>query len=124
MVSSLLIFLAIKGYVEPWGKDSALAKKPIPKVVLKESEGFFGKTLENIILFHQEVLSPIDGPRSHFRPTSSRYTLLSIRRFGPLKGWLKGMDRLMRENSDPWVYRTILIDDIEYKWDPSYETPP
>jgi putative component of membrane protein insertase Oxa1/YidC/SpoIIIJ protein YidD len=124
MVSSFLIFLAIKGYVEPWGKDSALAKKPLTKVVLKESEDFIGKTLENIILFHQEVLSPIDGPRSHFRPTSSRYTLLSIRRFGPLKGWLKGMDRLMRENSDPWVYRTVLIDNIEYKWDPSYETPP
>lgn len=122
MVSSLLIFLAVKGYVEPWGKDCALAKAP-KKTTLEASESFIGKTLENIILFHQEVLSPIDGPRSHFRPTSSRYTLLSIRRFGPLKGWIKGMDRLMRENSDPWVYRTIVIDNIEYKWDPSYEAP-
>jgi putative component of membrane protein insertase Oxa1/YidC/SpoIIIJ protein YidD len=122
MVSSLLIFLAVKGYVEPWGKDHALVQNPAKQISLVESEGFVGKTLENIILFHQEILSPIDGPRSHFRPTSSRYTLLSIRRFGPLKGWIKGCDRLMRENSDPWVYKKILIDNVEYKWDPSYES--
>jgi hypothetical protein len=28
----------------------------------------------------------------------------------------------MRENSDPWVYKKILIDNVEYKWDPSYES--
>jgi putative component of membrane protein insertase Oxa1/YidC/SpoIIIJ protein YidD len=116
MVSSLLIFLAVRG------KDHALVQNPAKQISLVESEGFVGKTLENIILFHQEILSPIDGPRSHFRPTSSRYTLLSIRRFGPLKGWIKGCDRLMRENSDPWVYKKILIDNVEYKWDPSYES--
>lgn len=122
MVSSLLIFLAVKGYVEPWGKDHALVQNPSKQISLAESGGFVGKTLENVILFHQEILSPIDGPRSHFRPTSSRYTLLSIRRFGPLKGWIKGCDRLMRENNDPWVYKKILIDNVEYKWDPSYES--
>jgi putative component of membrane protein insertase Oxa1/YidC/SpoIIIJ protein YidD len=122
MVSSLLFLLSIKGYIEPWGKDKGLVQSQ-KKVAhdTSPSNSFIGKTLENVILFHQDVLSPIDGPRSHFRPTSSRYTLLSIRRFGPLKGLLKGFDRLMRENKDPWVYRKIIIDDIEYKWDPSFE---
>lgn len=124
MVFSFLFFLTLKGYHEPWGKDKELIQQPKPKNIVHESEDFVGKSLENAILFHQEVISPIDGPRSHFRPTSSRYTLLSIRRFGPFKGWIKGCDRLMRENNDPWVYRTIVIDDVEYKWDPSYESAP
>ncbi|MFZ4773059.1 MAG: membrane protein insertion efficiency factor YidD [Chlamydiia bacterium] len=120
MVSSFLIFLSLKGFFDPWGKDSGLAKVKNDPHVVQESEGYVAKSLENVILFHQNVLSPIDGPRSHFRPTSSRYALLSIRRFGPLIGILKGCDRLMRENNDPWVYRTIVINDIEYKWDPTY----
>ena len=120
MVFSLLILLSAKGFFDPWGKDSNLiSSKPDPHKV-HASEGFVGQSLESVILFHQNVLSPIDGPRSHFRPTSSRYALLSIRRYGPLVGLLKGCDRLMRENSDPWLYRTVVIDDIEYKWDPTY----
>lgn len=101
----------------PWGKDAELAqsqKPPAPHTL-----SIAGKIAEKVILFHQNVISEVDGPRSHFRPTSSRYMLLSIRKHGFLKGFLLGCDRLLRENDDPWVYRKILIDGKLYKYDPT-----
>lgn len=73
---------------------------------------------ENVITFHQKVISPIDGPRSHFVPCSSTYTRQAIRHYGLVKGLLKGADRLMRENSDPWVYKSKEIDGLWVKLDP------
>lgn len=64
-----------------------------------------------MIAFHQEVISPADGPRSHFLPSSSQYTLDAMRRYGFFKGYLMGCDRLMRENEDPWVYKKITLSD-------------
>lgn len=58
-----------------------------------------------MICFHQEVISPADGPRSHFIPSSSQYTLDAMRKYGFFQGVSMGCDRLMRENKDPWVYR-------------------
>lgn len=110
------------GYEEPWGKDAALIPKKRGKIALipPPREGIGSKIAESIILFHQNILSPIDGPRSHFRPTSSRYMLHAIRRYGFLKGYIKGCDRLMRENKDPWIYRTVVIDKQKFKWDPTF----
>lgn len=109
---------ATPGYSPPWGKDSALiapAQEPTPAKRLDP----LSIAAESLILFHQNVISPVDGPRSHFRPTSARYMLLAMRRHGLLKGYLKGCDRLLRENKDPWLYRTRIIHGTLYKWDPT-----
>ena len=108
------------GYNVPWGKDTDLIAKKSLWIAPKKRFDPLSKVSEKIILFHQNVLSPVDGPRSHFRPTSSRYMLLAIGRYGFVKGTLNGFDRLLRENNDPWVYRTKEIDGITYKWDPTY----
>lgn len=90
----------------PWGKDADLvyfkqvAEKPT------EEFSFLRRIASNMILFHQEVISPIDGPRSHFFPSSSQYTKEAIQKYGFLKGFVLGCDRLMRENDDAWVYQT------------------
>lgn len=60
-----------------------------------------------IVKVHKGVISPSDGPRSHFKPSSSLYTLGAIQKYGFLWGFLFGCDRLMRENNDPWIYRTV-----------------
>jgi putative component of membrane protein insertase Oxa1/YidC/SpoIIIJ protein YidD len=73
---------------------------------------------EHIIRFHQNVLSPVDGPRSHFRPSSSSYMMQSMQKHGFIEGFLMGCDRLMRENSDAWVYRKIEEDGQLFKYDP------
>ena len=113
-----IVSYALPGFHEPWGKYADLkvvseqAETPPPKLSL------IGKCAEQLILFHQNVLTQADGPRSHFRPTSSRYMLLAIRRHGFLRGFVMGCDRLLRENEDAWVYRTIEIDGKTYKYDP------
>lgn len=118
-VSVASILSAEIGFVEPWGKDSQLVpSKSFPPTPKKN--GLATKCAEQIILFHQNVISPISGPRSNFRPTSSRYMQNAMKRHGFIKGFVMGCDRLIRENKEEWVYRTITIDNTVYKWDPTY----
>jgi hypothetical protein len=73
-----------------------------------------------VIRFHQEVISPVDGPRSHYRPSSSQYMHQAMHRYGFLKGFIMGCDRLLRENDEEWVYRTIQDNDGKiFKYDPA-----
>lgn len=74
--------------------------------------------MEKVIWFHQNIVSPIDGPRSHYKPSSSGYMLQAIHKHGFVKGYLMGCDRLLRENRDPWIYRTALVNDKIWKVDP------
>lgn len=118
MVFKLFFLLAaLPGYHEPWGKDADLAyAKPTPKSQSQLSLLSLG--MEKVIWFHQNIISPVDGPRSHYKPSSSGYMLQAIHKHGFIKGYLMGCDRLLRENNDPWVYRTALIDDKLWKVDP------
>jgi len=109
---------AMPGYFEPWGKDSDL-KYDSPKTIEAAPKASVAvRSAEQIILFHQNVLSPVDGPRSHFRPSSSSYMLQSMQKHGFVMGFLMGCDRLMRENSDEWVYRKIESEGKIFKYDP------
>jgi uncharacterized protein len=112
-----LTLLARPIYQEPWGKDSQLLRPPASKE--KPARSLAVRIAEAVIDFHQKVISPVDGPRSHFRPTSSQYMRLAMHNYGFLKGFLMGCDRLLRENSDDWVYRKIEIDGLVYKYDPA-----
>ena len=113
----LPVFLhAMPGYIEPWGKDTDLK---IPEVKeIPPPPSFAIRVAEKVIRFHQDIISPVDGPRSHFRPTSSTYMLQSMKKHGFITGFWMGCDRLMRENSDEWVYRKIEKDGKLYKYDP------
>lgn len=104
------------GYVEPWGRDSDI-RLPAPSST-PPLDSLPAAAAKKIILFHQRVLSPVDGPRSHFFPCSSRYMKAAITEHGFIKGFLMGCDRLLRENTDDWVYRNIVIDDRLVKYDP------
>ncbi len=114
----LLPFFAEIGYVEPWGKDAKISPRPEKTETEQKKLSPMGRVAEKTILFHHNVLTHISGPRSHFRPTSSQYMLEAIRKYGFFKGYVMGCDRLLRENADPWVYRTKLINDKLCKWDP------
>lgn len=110
---------ATPGYFSPWGKDADISysKEEKKEPMKKSSLGLF--LAEKVIDFHQRVLSPVDGPRSSFRPTSSRYMQLAMRRYGFFKGFIMGCDRLLRENNEKWVYQTKEIDGSTYKYDPA-----
>lgn len=101
----------------PWGKDADLVEQT--KTIKHTPASKIAEWGITAIRFHQEIISPADGPRSHFIPSSSQYTLEAIQKYGFFRGYLMGCDRLMRENSDPWVYRqTRNIEGCLMKWDP------
>lgn len=105
---------------DPWGKDADLAKKKCASVCCespcKNPLVEFGV---KAIRFHQEIISPADGPRSHYIPSSSQYTLEAMCKHGFFKGYILGCDRLLRENNEEWVYRTIRTSSGNLmKWDP------
>ena len=108
---------ATSGYHTPWGKDSDLQKKQSTQTLyLPPSTAT--KIARQVILFHQKVISPIDGPRSHFFPCSSQYMKIAMMKHGFCKGFLMGCDRLLRENKDPWIYRKVSINHQIIKYDP------
>jgi hypothetical protein len=119
LVLATTSLFATPGYFEPWGKDSGL--KVPPEKAPEVTPSIATRIADLVIRFHQEVISPVDGPRSHFRPTSSRYMQLAMQRYGFLKGWIMGCDRLLRENDEKWVYRTIEIEGRLFKFDPAKE---
>ena len=103
----------------PWGKDADLAYpksacKKQPSTIQTPLLGQFGEVM---IGFHQNVISDADGPRSHYFPSSSQYTLEAMRKYGFGWGFLKGCDRLMRENDDIWIYELITQGNVTLKWD-------
>jgi uncharacterized protein len=103
-------------YSEPWGIDADLINlKPPPS---SSSPSPLRRCARIVIRFHQEVLSPADGPRSSYFPSSSQYMLQAVDKHGFFVGVSMGCDRLMRENNEPWVYRTRTINGLPMKFDP------
>ncbi len=111
-----LLLFSMPGYHLPWGKDSDLHYQH-PSQKTSESLSPPAQAMETLIWFHQNIISPVDGPRSHYRPSSSSYMMQAIRKHGFFKGYIMGCDRLLRENDDPWVYRTAIIDGKIWKTD-------
>ena len=114
-VTPLFSPLGASLYEEPWGRDKQFFESP--KLPTEADEGLLARTGIGMIRVHQKFVSPWDGPRSHFRPSSSQYTLLAMRRYGFFKGFMMGCSRLERENKDPWVYRTVEMAGFTFKED-------
>ncbi len=112
-----LSLTAHPGYFEPWGHDSGLTHGK--KEAKAEELSVATRVADAVIRFHQQVISPVDGPRSHYRPSSSQYMHLAMHRYGFLKGFIMGCDRLIREDDEEWVYRTIECDGKIFKYDPA-----
>lgn len=111
---SIFLFLLLSSlHANPWGKDANIQYiHPCAPHPSKTS------LAEALITFHQEVISPCDGPRSHYFPSSSAYTKEAMHRYGFLTGFLLGCDRLLRENDDTWVYPLIMGEYGPLKFDP------
>ncbi len=104
------LFFIVSLSAEPWGADADLANLRKEEKE-KKSYTLVNRIAQQMIWFHKKVISPADGPRSHFWPSSSMYTLQAIKKHGLLRGIPMGCDRLMRENEDPWVYREVVAPD-------------
>lgn len=107
LVAFVLLAIPLNGY-GPWGRDAELTSpcqpnSPCCKTPLQR----IGARLIDI---HHCYISKADGPRSHFYPSSSHYTQEAICKYGFMRGYLMGCDRLMRENGEAWVYPTVCVD--------------
>lgn len=122
MLFSASLFSENKGYIEPWGKGKELALQA-PSQMKPQPRSLPTRLAELIILFHQRILSPTDGPRSHYYPSSSEFMKQAIQKHGFMMGYVMGCDRLLRENKDPWVYRTTTRWNADYKFDPVRQKP-
>lgn len=109
LLSLLSLAILSNLQADPWGKDADLCSKRSDCTMCPKTEcktPLFGQFAEVMIAFHQKVISPCDGPRSHYLPSSSQYTLDAMRKYGFFRGYTMGCNRLMRENNEEWVYRT------------------
>lgn len=103
----------------PWGTDADIAiqgaySKPEKPLQKSPSLELIEKAARKIILFHQNYLSTVDAPRSHFRPSSSQYMLDAIENYGFFQGFILGCDRLMRENDEKWIYPPYQNGSLKY----------
>ena len=106
--SLFALFLVTSLSADPWGKDADLVNfkiKHCETECIKKSPSLVTQIGIRAIKFHQDVISPADGPRSHYIPSSSQYTLEAMQKYGFFQGFTMGCDRLMRENDEEWVYR-------------------
>jgi hypothetical protein len=114
----ILCLICIRVQADPWGKDADLVR-PLGRQTNPCTPSLLTRLGIRAIRFHQEVISPADGPRSNYIPSSSQYTLEAMRKYGFFKGFTMGCDRLMRENEEEWVYRTTCDGaGQKMKWDP------
>ncbi|PLR98248.1 membrane protein insertion efficiency factor YidD [Bacillus sp. T33-2] len=56
------------------------------------------KAIISLIRFYQVAISPLKPPSCRFYPTCSSYGLEAVRRFGPFKGGLMTIIRIMKCN--------------------------
>jgi uncharacterized protein len=56
--------------------------------------------LIGIIRIYQVTLSPLLGPACRFEPSCSRYMVGALKKYGLVRGLLKGVRRLLR--CHPW----------------------
>ncbi len=56
--------------------------------------------LIGVVSLYQMCISPLIGSRCRFQPTCSRYCIESVRRYGAIRGSLRGIWRICR--CHPW----------------------
>ncbi|QDV27266.1 membrane protein insertion efficiency factor YidD [Aureliella helgolandensis] len=49
-----------------------------------------------LVKFYQRGISPLLGPSCRFQPTCSEYMIGAIGKYGPIRGTLKGIWRILR----------------------------
>lgn len=56
------------------------------------------KLLISLLVFYKKVISPYINSNCKFFPTCSEYTIISIEKYGAVKGIAKGFYRILRCN--------------------------
>ncbi len=57
---------------------------------------FFGKVIIILIRSYQRFISPLFPPVCRYTPTCSQYFIEAVQKYGPVKGSMLGIKRIMR----------------------------
>ncbi len=101
----LIIFLAFIASCHCYGCDD-IKEKPSVKIGVLAID------------WYKETISPMKILTCSYHPSCSQYTKQAIEKYGLVKGWILGCDRLMRCNHDLWVYREVKVDGKLKKYNP------
>jgi uncharacterized protein len=71
-----------------------------------------------MIDWYKTNISTLNFTHCSFYPTCSQYTKQSILKYGLVKGWIMGCDRLMRCSHELWIYPEVKVDGELKKYDP------
>ena len=71
-----------------------------PKHVVRFLWNIPTKLLVGLVRVYQWTISPLLGRRCRFEPSCSEYFIGAVRKYGPLRGTLRGIWRICRCN--PW----------------------
>jgi len=70
------------------------------RIKIHSGKQFFKNLLKNILIalirFYQKVLSPHIPPSCRYTPTCSRYAVEALQKYGPLKGSVMALRRILR----------------------------
>ena len=58
--------------------------------------GLPGGLMIAVVRFYQRAISPMFGPKCRFTPTCSEYFIQSVKKYGALRGTVRGTWRLMK----------------------------
>lgn len=68
--------------------------------IFKPLVWLLGKVFILLINFYRHCISPLTPPSCRFTPTCSQYALEAIKKYGPFKGGLLAIKRILKCN--PW----------------------
>ena len=63
-------------------------------------KALLAETMIFLVRCYQFALSPLMGQQCRFQPTCSNYYIKAVRKYGPFRGAVKGIYRILRCN--PW----------------------
>lgn len=84
----------------------------------KEKERLDVKMSIQMIDWYKANIAPHHSFGCSYYPSCSQYTKEAIQKYGLIKGWLFGCDRLMRCNHDLWVYSEVKVGNELKKYNP------
>lgn len=73
-----------------------MTPRETPRVWLDRLIGFPALVLIALVRVYQIFLSPIVGRQCRFQPTCSHYFIGAVRKYGAVRGSLRGMARICR----------------------------
>ncbi len=122
-----VLFFAQSVRAESWGPWSTSHDAP---VLLTKADRGPGRRIQQeeaprsiaavpflwLLTFYQKVIGPVNGGRCPMYPTCSQYSVLAIRKHGPIVGIMMTADRLIHE-SDERKFAPVIRVGSRYRFD-------